>query len=848
MRIVLDLQGAQSESRVRGIGRYTLSLAKAIIRQRGDHEVLVALSDLYPDTVDPIRGSLDGILAQGDIRVWQAAGPVGAAAPGNDWRRATARKVREAFLAGLEPDVVHISNILPGQGQDVVASIGTFASSFASVATVYDLIPLANPADYLTPYPRFERFYLNNLESLKQAQAWLAISEWSKAEVIDRLKLNSALVTNVSTGCDPDFRELRVSAQDEACIRGRFGVVRPFVMYSGGSDARKNLRRLIQAYALLPTGLRLEHQLLLVGSIPPEVVADLQAAARIAGIGSNDLKFTGYVSDEDLILLYNLCRLFVLPSIHEGFGMPALEAVTCGAAVIGANATSLPEVIGWPEALFDPLDVGSIASKMSRALADDRFRCELIARGRVQAKRFSWDESGKRALIAFEDVQSRREPKRAPTSSGAMVRRLANGIRMLEGTPHDQDLLRTARAIGWNHPGSDAGRLLVDVSVIAQVDAGSGIQRVVRNLLTALPGQLGPRELQPVYATADRRGYRLARFAAPGNDDASPVIATEEVLEPRPSDMFLGLDLGPEVVAAQAGYFKELRRLGIPVSFVVYDLLPVLLPDRFPPNAERRHIAWLEVVSSADGALCISRSVADELRSWIGAREPGRNRPFRIGWFHLAAEIGRTASVEELPSNAITVLQNLRSRPTFILVGTLEPRKGHAQALAAFERLWNEHADVNLVFVGKQGWKVDPLVRRLRSHPELGKRLYWLDRITDRYLQDVYRAAACLISASEGEGYGLPLIEAARVGTPILAREIPVLREIAGDHAYYFTGSDADSLEKAVRRWLALWRQGRHPRPDGITQLTWDQSAAQVIGILQGDRRYIRLSPTHLSS
>ena len=126
MRIVLDLQGAQTRSRFRGIGRYTLALAKAIVANRADHEVLLALSGLFPDTIEPIRAAFDSLLPQDNIRVWLAPGPVGVDT-GNALRRQIAEPIREAFLASLEPDMVHVSSLFEGFGDDAVTSIGVFA-------------------------------------------------------------------------------------------------------------------------------------------------------------------------------------------------------------------------------------------------------------------------------------------------------------------------------------------------------------------------------------------------------------------------------------------------------------------------------------------------------------------------------------------------------------------------------------------------------------------------------------------------------------------------------------------------------------------------------------------------
>ena len=114
MRIVIDMQGAQTESRFRGIGRYTLSFAQAVVRNRGEHEVFLALSGLFPDTVEPIRAAFDGLLPQENIRVWHAPGPVKEEHPGNDARRETAELIREAFLASLNADVIHICSLFEG--------------------------------------------------------------------------------------------------------------------------------------------------------------------------------------------------------------------------------------------------------------------------------------------------------------------------------------------------------------------------------------------------------------------------------------------------------------------------------------------------------------------------------------------------------------------------------------------------------------------------------------------------------------------------------------------------------------------------------------------------------------
>ena len=203
-----------------------------------------------------------------------------------------------------------------------------------------------------------------------------------------------------------------------------------------------------------------------------------------------------------------------------------------------------------------------------------------------------------------------------------------------------------------------------------------------------------------------------------------------------------------------------------------------------------------------------------------------------IDWFHLGADVESSEPTKGLPLDADAVLDHLRSRKSFLMVGTLEPRKGHEQVLEAFERLWRSGVDVNLVVVGKQGWLVDALVDRLRAHPELNRRLFWLEGISDEYLEKVYAASTCLIAASYGEGFGLPLIEAAQHKLPIIARDIPVFREVAGVHVFYFNGTQADELASAIQHWQALHATDQHPKSDTMAWMSWAQSAARLLEVI----------------
>lgn len=846
MKIAIDLQGAQCGSRHRGIGRYSLALAQAMVRNGPEHEFIVVLSDLFPETIEPIRAIFKNLLPQERIRVWSAAGPVHGMDDVNNWRRHTAELVREAFLNSLMPDIVHITSMVEGFGDNAVHSIGLLPSRHATAVTFYDVIPLIQSGVYLKPNPVFEPLYREKIDHLRRADLFLAISESSRHEAIKYLGVAPDRVVDIAAAADDNFFRLDIPRSTEAALRHRFGLTKPFLMYSGATDERKNHLRLIKAFSLLPSALRQAYQLAIVGRLPGPHQEAFLAQVRACGLTTDDVVITGGVTDLEMQQLYNLCHLFVFPSWHEGFGLPALEAMACGAAVIGSNTTSLPEVIGREDALFNPFDENAISAKMLDVLKDDEFRNELKRHGPVQASKFSWDKSAQTALTMFEAWAVRRntvavEP--APAADPAEPPdALVSAIAEVRARPVlERDWTATARAIAQNHPRVQARQLFVDVSELAVRDSRSGIQRVVRSVLRQLLNNPpAGYQVEPVCATNLAPGFYYARSFARRFQGSPDRGAADDAIEPKNGDVFLGLDLQQNVVIPQAEFLKSLRDLGVRLYFVIYDLLPILLPHAYPKDWDQSkiHSMWLDVIDQHDGVICISRSVADEFRQWLDAFGMKRLRPLNVGWFHLGADFESSASTSGFDSNAPAVRAVIAKHPTFLCVGTIEPRKGQRQILRAFEQLWKEGESVNLVFVGREGWNVESLARELRTHPELGQRLFWLDSVSDEYLEALYEESDCLIAGSEAEGFGLPLVEASMRGIPIIARDIPVFREVAGDSAIYFDGAGASPLATRVRDWLALNASNSVPSSREMSCLTWEQSTKSLLDVFLGERWY----------
>lgn len=1431
MRIVLDLQACQtSGSRNRGIGRYSMSLSQAMARQSRGHEMFIVLNDRFPDTIDPIQKAFDGLLPQKSIRTFNMMAQLSEANPANTWRVRAAERIREDFLAGLSPDFVHLSSLFEGLGDDAVTSVGNIRGEYDTAVTLYDLIPLLNKETYLTN-ARVRDWYYRKLQVLKNAELLLSISEHSRREALAALQLPEDRVVNISSAVDPVFRPRILSFEETARLRNRYGFSKPFLMYTGGVDHRKNIEGLIEAFAALPREIKTQYQLAIVCSVDDDNRRRLESLASKFGLGKTDVVFTGYVPEDDLVALYNTCALFVFPSLHEGFGLPVLEAMSCGAAVIGSNTSSIPEVLGREDALFNPRDISAIAHKIHSVLINEDFKASLQRHGRQQAKQFSWDASAQRALDAFEHCHDRRNnrihvavnvPQQRPRlayvsplppeksgiadysaellpelaahydievvvtqnavtdpwiaanfpvrsvewfsshaesydrilyhfgnsgfhqhmfallerhpgvvvlhdffmsgvvdlvdfsgampgafdralyeshgypalmarrklgreaamwqypcnksvlnnalgiivhskfsmqlaeawygegtaahwklipllrampekidrmaarqklelsdddflvcsfgllgpiklndrlletwvnsplaqdkrchlvfvgenpasdygknllqkieesdcqgriqitgfasqelyrtylaaadaavqlrtksrgetsaaifdcmaygvptiinmhgssadlpddaliklpdefsiaelsdslvsirndaegsrilanraidyirrahhpakigmqyrdaievlstdSYGARYRQLINSIATIAAPvrPAIQDITAAAGCIVANRPAGLPRQLLVDVSSLMPPEANNSRHTLVRNMLGILLNEQNAEyRVEPIYASGGcfkyARNFTLdligasdaqmedtavdatmgdiflglysapapsmqalltglrhkgisqffvsldsqdpaklivdvqSKFAEPMNylEYAKPhkeISASAETIHSRiaqihqdyleqivfrrmdqnrdtnaakpltlkpqsdaeaqsaqmlvdvtflarhnlnsgiqrvvhhvlielltsppkgyrvepvydadgyyayarefaaritgntpsmkdepvrtkPGDIFLGLDLSPDAVPKNQRLFKDFRKNGVQVFFVVYDLLPVLRPDVFPPNAQATFVEWLEtIIAISDGLVGISRSVADEIVQWLETRRSTRTQPLHISYFHLGAEI------PEIETSQTTLTQP-HARPTILMVGTVEPRKGYTQALSAFEKLWAQGVNVDLAIVGRQGWMVEPLAARLRSHTEHDKHLFWFEGASDDMLLKLYETSSALLLASEGEGFGLPLIEAAHRKLPIIARDIPVFREVAGKHAFYFNGTTGDGLCDALSQWLLQYAENRVPSSEGIRCLTWAESAQQLLNSVVGQNWYRTVS------
>jgi glycosyltransferase involved in cell wall biosynthesis len=378
-------------------------------------------------------------------------------------------------------------------------------------------------------------------------------------------------------------------------------------------------------------------------------------------------------------------------------------------------------------------------------------------------------------------------------------------------------------------------QLLVDISELYFRDARTGIQRVVRNILQELQhGLTSPNlvayQVLPVFGVSGQ-GYCHTRRFDQTVGTANNLPQENEAVQPEVGDIFLGLDLSAHLFPEAENWLRDYRRRGVAIHFVVYDIIPLRNPQWTAPGMPEAFGRWLlSIARQSNRLLCISATVAADVHDWLVQHAPEQTVP-DIASFPLGADL-LPQSLAPTPVNQ-SPLPDLQGRLVFLSVSTIEPRKGQAQTLAAFEQLWAQGQDIVLVLVGKVGWMMDQFVTRLSHHPENGHRLFWLQGLSDTALEQVYARSTALIAASEAEGFGLPLIEAARHRLPILARNIPVFREVAGRHAFYFDGLSAGGLARAIQYWQLLRQQQHHPASDGMHWLNWQQSAQHLQTLLK---------------
>ena len=287
---------------------------------------------------------------------------------------------------------------------------------------------------------------------------------------------------------------------------------------------------------------------------------------------------------------------------------------------------------------------------------------------------------------------------------------------------------------------------------------------------------------------------------------------------------------GSILILADTHWSSELRAAvlhlkdqGCKVVCIVYDLIPLTHPETTAGHTEEFEKWFRESTRYADGYICISKFVANEVCEYL--KKDGTSEAFfssNVRSFYLGSDFQQRQSFGSASTQVVSIFSSANN--VFLMVGSIEPRKSHEYVLNAFESLWAAEINVSLVFVGRNTWKSDALLERISSHQRLNQNLFLLRDATDVDLDFCYNHSSALIIASTVEGFGLPIVEAFQAGLPVIASDIPVFREIAKDNATYFLLDNTESLAGVVKNFCKS-----APSRHRIPWIDWNESVASLI-------------------
>ncbi len=1247
IRLIMDMQACQTAgSANRGVGRYSHNLFKAILELKSEIEVNILTTSYLPHTVEPLTLPSNRVIRLPELPDW----PTTRQYVGGEQENLDAQAY-SAVISPLNSDVIHVSHVFEGFSERVaLPAFNRKPPGQIYSATLHDLIPLIYQKHYFQS-DVFRKWYLSRLAWLRQADLLLANSESSRQDAINLLGIDSWRIVTIHGGVASHFVPAQDSYTLKQSLAKRFNLRSRFVLYAGGDDYRKNISGAIAAYAGISTKIRRDCNLVIVCAMEDQRKSMYLDEARKNGLQDNDVLITGFISENELVSFYQTCDAFIFPSLYEGLGLPVLEAMACGAPVIGGNNSSIKEIIAKEDALFDADSTTSITKRLTQLLSDAHFSQQLRDYGISRVKDFSWGKSAKIALEAFYEATARVRSVGVSTAQCGLLKRkrlailtplppcrsgiadynaeflpyLArhfdvdlyvegydvssehitvayrifnvskfsivahnydailyeignsefhvhmlpllrrfpgvvglhdaylsgmygyidfncgnagsylqemifshgprarrffapcqktqepNGAAMVElpctkrvldmatgiisHSPYNLTVAQECYPEGWSAPyriipqmvvpvklwspakkadvkkelgfsdsdvlvttfghitwtkwgdrllnafftmpelagrnqvylifagelanddfgrnlkqsidksalknrvnitgylskenfekylhisdvaiqlrtksrggtpkgvldclahgvpvivNNDASytdypdnvvyklpadptvqeiasalvlllsddnvktqfsvaglnhvrtqhdpaccaaayasaihefterarqcdletnfsafsphiaacndpnaaamttsvwlhsiaspefmrcRLFIDVSHISEFDHGTGIQRVVREIVHALycSNRSG---FEPIAVELVEGHLRLAADWLTNQGillpfEKSAASAGCEISF-KAGDVLLMLDSSWARYREFYPSFEKARANGVPIYTVIYDLLPIILPcGNFVDGGREWFSGWFnDACKESDGLICISQAVADDVATQLDAIPELSVRP-KIGYWHLGANFIVNT---ETPENG-TTLEDV-DKPYLLMVGTIEPRKSHLVALEAMELLWDEGHSLKLCIAGKEGWMVSDLMERLRNHPMLGTKLFLFEKPTDTEISCLYTNAAALLFLSKGEGFGLPLVEAANYGTPIVCSDIPVFHEIAADFATYVEHTDSCRLATDLRDWFLKYKSGNLPDTRSMPRLTWEQSAEELLDVAVNNRWY----------
>jgi glycosyltransferase involved in cell wall biosynthesis len=390
MIITFDMQAFQSANRIGGIGKY-------------NHDYLKSLFQLYPEnTYNLIYNGQNKYPESADLENTDYSHSKNIKyLPGND-RNPINKWISLYNLHLIDTDIFHILSPFESQQNTVIPNKRLPANT---VLTIYDFIPHIYQKLYLSS-PTAKKKYLERAKIMESASMMLAISEATRQDAINLFNVPPEKIINIGIAPSDDYYKITNPENElKEKVKKLFNIGGQFVLTVSNTDHRKNLPTLLQAFSSLPKTILDEFTLIVVTNSQPQCIESHPAVAQYIAEGTKaKIKFFYSLSNYDLCLLYNTCNTFIYASLYEGGGLPVIEAMKCGAAVIASNTSSIPEFAGRMDNLFNPKNVDDIRHAIENILTNDAFHHEIQDHGLEFSKTITWENVVNKAMKAYKTI------------------------------------------------------------------------------------------------------------------------------------------------------------------------------------------------------------------------------------------------------------------------------------------------------------------------------------------------------------------------------------------------------------------------------------------------------------
>ena len=356
----------------------------------------------------------------------------------------------------------------------------------------------------------------------------------------------------------------------------------------------------------------------------------------------------------------------------------------------------------------------------------------------------------------------------------------------------------------------DEHYLFVDVTEVRICNSGTGVPRVTNNILQNLYECNLPYKIIEVYGKSHFEGFIDCK--------------TDKPIRVAKGDFFFGLDFSKFQIPKNKKYLDKMYALGIPVWFFVHDLIPYYYPQYCTESVVEAFNKWLKTIVHYTGFIAHSETTMNETINWLhDQQKDSYNQNIKYGFVHLGTNFNKKMRSVERKNKTLQ----------FLAVGTVEPRKKYDQIIFAFELLLKKGYDISLHIVGRPGWNNENVFHCIKNSVYFGTKIFWHETfISDEDLEHLYSESCALIFASEVEGFGIPLVEAAAYNIPLIVRDIPVFKEVVGKNAFYFSGFESEDLARKIEEWIFLYKNNSVHLPC-IKLFSWKETTAEVCNILE---------------